>query len=65
MHIPIASRPVRLVQDIYMIGLIPSIDKRDNAPICRVSKVTSIEKSKSLFRSNYTGYAGLSGAQEL
>ena len=61
-YVPVASRPVKLSQEIYMIGMIRSIDKKDNVPVCEVSRVTSIETSKSLFRSNYTGYDGLSGA---
>jgi hypothetical protein len=60
--VPIATAPVKLLQRLYVIGRVPSLTADETIPVTASCEVNSIHFRGTLFRSNYTGYDGLSGA---
>ncbi len=60
--VAIATAPVKLLQEIYVFGRTPEPASGETIAISDKCYVNSIHRSGALFRSNYTGYDGLSGA---
>jgi hypothetical protein len=60
--VPIAAAPVMLGQKIYVFGRIIELRSGETMPVWTESQVIAVHPHGTLFRSNYTGYDGLSGA---